>query len=182
MEGRDGFSGAPFLHDSNLVLQCDCVQQSVHARTSNVPEGLEELSSTQLFRDFSYCRTEQCGLRVWPLATPTIHCCSTAFHYIVSFYKMMISCLSCSPTTAHGTHDWSKTSLQQIFSVPRDTRWWLEPKNNTTLLNFADCFEVKWRNFSVSLYEPSNPVISLSGCSDTGSLSFSLWLLRFPWW
>lgn len=41
---------------SSLVLLCGCVQRWVHAKTSNVPEGPQELSLIQLFRDFSYRR------------------------------------------------------------------------------------------------------------------------------
>lgn len=63
-----GCRRASVLH-SNLALRCDCVQPSVHAGTSNVPEGWQELSLIQLFRDFSYCGAER--VKALCLVTPT---------------------------------------------------------------------------------------------------------------
>lgn len=104
------------LTHSNLVLCCDCVQPSVHAGTSNVPEGPQELSLIQLFRDLSYCRAER--VKAFSLLqTPTFTVAQPSFTILSVLTKIdkIISGWTCSHDANHGTLGSSQALSDPFF-------------------------------------------------------------------
>lgn len=75
-------------------MHCVLVRShAVHAGTGNVPEGLQEQSLIQLFRDFnahfSHCQTERVKIFVFfvPLERPRpLLCNQVSLHYQIFFY------------------------------------------------------------------------------------------------